>query len=353
MSFKHNSQTKNSNALKDNKKVFIPINSFKMKSKHIRLHSPALYKNKSMPSFIYNNKTSNKSKVHQISTNITAMSNSNIINKLNKSTISKEQNKTNNEFEPKKSPFYPKNFNEYRHLSNPFIKLKQSDINWSIELRGYPKLKYKTKEDMDEKYKNISPPYFYEEDLAKVKLKYKLNKAHKSKTNFNQTKHLTNSNGNHSVSLQQFNFYTTLREFKPNEGVFINNKEWKQYSGELKRPKTSFVKQGTKNEKYIIRPYTVMREKVQIGKDVIFRKKLIRNKNEAMDWFGEHNSCPDFVDKYNEKNYSKIHNYLCEGKRTVSQCLFELSLRGNYRKMYDYKYKNKNNQGKLSKLYYE
>ena len=320
---------------KTTKNTTARANTFKTSAKHSRSHVSVLHKNKSMPLL-----AGKRTKPTQLSNNTLSQVANNSDNDT--STVNHKNNSNNtierrdkNIFDPTTSPFYPRNFNEYRHLLNPFIKLKDTDVKWSIELRGYPKLKYRTKEEIDEKFKYISPPQFYHEDIAKFLSRHKpaLNR-NKTQSDFRSSKYFVNSSINPSISSQHINFITTLRDFKPYKGVFVNNKEWKKYSTEPKRPKTSIVRQDIKNEKLVMRPYSCIREKVQVGKDTIYRKKYIRNKSEGFDTFGAHNSCPLFVDKYNERNFGEIHSYLCEGNKTVSQCMFEIGLRGDYKKAY-------------------
>ena len=336
---------------KNTKNITARYNTFKTHLKYSRSRVEELHKNKSMP-LLLNNK---RGKQTQLSNNTFSQlaggngngsSNSNTSNMNNKHSYNSNNNNNNNNniFDPTTSPFYPKNFNEYRHLLNPFIKLKDTDVKWSIQLRGYPKLKYRTKEENDDKYKYISPPQFYEEDITKFLSKHKPTlKRNKTQSDFYSFKHLLNSTSQH------FNFITTLRDFKPYQGVFVNNKEWKKYSTEPKRPKTSIVRQDIKNEKLVMRPYSCIKEKVQVGKDTIYRKKYIRNKTEGFDIFGAHNSCPLYVDKYNERNFGEIYNYLCKGNKTVSQCMFEIGLRGDYKKVHKPSNNDINNDNKRIK----
>ena len=331
-------------------------NTFKTNTKFSRSRVSGLHKNKSMPLFLSNNKRTKQTQLSNNTLSQIANSNNNTSTLNNKQSIINNNNNNNNIkhkdiFNPTTSPFYPKNFNEYRHLLNPFIKLKDTDVKWSIELRAYPKLKYRTKEENDEKFKYISPPQFYNEDLTKFLSKHKptLNRS-KTQSNFHSFKHLLSSNiSSHSITSQHINFITTLRDFKPYKDVFINNKEWKKYSTEPKRPKTSTVRQDIKNERLVMRPYSCIREKVQVGKDTIYRKKYIRNKTEGFDMFGAHNSYPLFVDKYNERNFGEIHSYLCEGNKTVSQCMFEIGLRGEYKKVHKVSNDNDNKRVKTAR----
>lgn len=255
------------------------------------------------------------------------------LNKKRAASVMKNTYRSKNKHDDiRDNPFYPKNFNEYRHLTNPLMKLKPTEIKWSIELRGYPKPKPKVVNSREEeKAKTIIPPRFYEEDLEKYKKKKGLVRSASAKnntcSNWRLLRHLTKSANGETVSSNQLMFETTLRSFLPHKGVFVNPKEWVNHTGELKRPATCYVKPNSKMEKYIMRPYTVVKDKVSIGKDIINRQKYIRATKEAWNWFGEHYSSPDYNDVFEERNFQEIKNYLCEGRRTVSDCFFQLGLR--------------------------
>lgn len=283
------------------------------------------------------NKEANSiSQISSIPSQINRTNSKNFFSKRNRSAsmLNIKKGKLNNQFDIHDNPFYPKNFNVYRHLTNHTLNLKPTEIKWSIELRGYPKVKHFSKEEQLNKIKNQIPPRFYEEDLEKYIKKKGMKHSNSAKTlasttssNWRLLRHLTKSSNGQTVTANQFNFATTLREFRPKKGVFINAKEWVNHTGELKRPSTCYLKAEQKNEKYIMRPYSVIKDRVEIGKDTILRKKYVKNKTEAYDWFGEHYASPPFNDVYQEKNFQEIKNYLCEGRRTVSECIFQLGLR--------------------------
>ena len=129
---------------KNTKNITARYNTFKTHLKYSHSRVEGLHKNKSMP-LLLNNK---RGKQTQLSNNTFSQfagvsgngsSNSNTSNMNNKHSYNgnnniKHKDNNNNIFDPTTSPFYPKNFNEYRHLLNPFIKLKDTDVKWSIQL---------------------------------------------------------------------------------------------------------------------------------------------------------------------------------------------------------------------------
>ena len=311
------------------------------------------------PSKQSNKDVNSLSRISSIPSQVNQTNSKNFFSKRNRSASmsSIKKGKLNNQYDIHDNPFYPKNFNVYRHLTNHTLKLKPTEIKWSIELRGYPKMKYISKEEQLAKLKNQIPPRFYEEDLEKYIKKKGMKHSNSAKTltsttssNWRLLRHLTKSSNGQTVTANQFNFATTLREFKPTKGVFINSKEWVNHTGELKRPSTCYLKGEQKNEKFIMRPYSVIKDRVEIGKDTIIRRKYMKNKTEAYDWFGEHYSSPPFNDVYQEKNFQAIKNYLCEGRRTVSECMFQLGLRqSKYHRLVVKEDKKNQTEGKIKK----
>ena len=206
------------------------------------------------PSKQSNKDVNSLSRISSIPSQVNQTNSKNFFSKRNRSASmsSIKKGKLNNQYD---NPFYPKNFNVYRHLTNHTLKLKPTEIKWSIELRGYPKIKYISKEEQLAKLKNQIPPRFYEEDLEKYIKKKGMKHSNSAKTlasttssNWRLLRHLTKSSNGQTVTANQFNFATTLREFKPTKGVFINSKEWVNHTGELKRPSTCYLKGEQKNE---------------------------------------------------------------------------------------------------------
>lgn len=232
----------------------------------------------------------------------------------------------------------PKNINEYKHLMSENNLLGYGELKWTLGLRTNPN--YYNDKNKKRKPQQTTvlfhPPSFYDEDLSKFKAKNKIRPFSSTINNFSKISHLTKTHNGESVNGAQFNFETTLRNFKPRNGDFYNKNEWNdvpytsRITDEVKFPPpfTQYSLETMKKiDKFTSRPFSVKYEKTTVGNDTIKRKKLFQDNTVTLGTFGEHKSLRPYSSKYQDANTFRNHELL--GKHTNSQCLFELCLRVN------------------------
>ena len=224
-----------------------------------------------------------------------------------------------------------KNANEYWHLLNGKKNQIKSQVNWSINLRDY-----EINKKILLKNQNLNPPSFYEEDEEKYKKKnLKKTNSFRETLCYNNYKHLLSTKiSGETLSKDTLEFETTLRDFKLKKDVSINHKEkWNNITSCSFFNATSYLPQNDKlNEKYIIRPYKILRKSVSCGNVEIKQKNYIKDEIMANNWFGAHKSDPPYKDIYQNKNYYELENVLNGKDKNRLQCLFLLGLRNQFEK---------------------
>lgn len=232
----------------------------------------------------------------------------------------------------------PKNINEYKHLMCHNNLIGHGEIKWALGLRtnqNFYNDKNKKRKQQQKTTVLFHPPSFYDEDLSKFKTKNKIRPFSSNISNFSKISHLTKNYGE-SVNGSQFNFETTLRNFKTRNGDFYNKNEWNdvpftsRITDEVKfsSPFTQYsIETMNKIDKFTSRPFSVKYEKTTVGVDTIKRKKIFPDNTVALGTFGEHMSLRPYSSKYQDVDTFRNHELL--GKHTNSQCLFELCLRVN------------------------
>lgn len=224
-----------------------------------------------------------------------------------------------------------KNSNEYWHLLNGKKKQLESQVYWSINLRDY-----ESNKKILLKTQNLNPPSFYEEDEEKYKKK-NLKRTNSSKEVFcyNKYKHLLSTKiSGETLCKNTFEFETTLRDFKLKKDNFLNHKKkWNNITSSSFFNSTSYLPQNNNlNEKYVMRPYKIIRKNASCGNLEIQQKKYVKNENFAINWFGAHNSDLPYNDFFQNKNYYELENVLNGKNKNRFQCLFQLNLRNQFDK---------------------
>lgn len=236
-----------------------------------------------------------------------------------------------------------KNFTEYQHLWKDTVPPTQSQIDWTINLREYPKkIKHrrKTSEGIDEEENSaanktfLGPPSFYLNDLDKYINRFQTQKPKKNFLNPNASDYqekqsqrnlinfLIKSKFDQPITIQKINYITSLRNYTKNYSHFFNPKQWDNHTA-VKNPNYIHLEPQTKDkEKLIMRPYEIVRDEVMINGNNIKRRKFVRCKSEAEIWVGEHITRPKFSENYCEKNYAKIENLLNKNRYKVSEINF-------------------------------
>ena len=228
-----------------------------------------------------------------------------------------------------KDVIYPKNINEYKHLLNNYM-FTQGDLDWTLDLRNEKKIDKITKEI------SLSPPSFYDKDLENFKKKKKitLNEPFLHNENPFQLNHLVHDNCN-TINSSQINFESTLRRNKPVKGAKIikHSETWKNlaYSpisnlSYFLPPVTSKSKENIqKINKYIVKEYEHINEKIKYENDNIIRKTIRPNKKFNLGWLGEHLEREKYNIKYKTKNINSIRHILKYHGNSLSN--FEIGLR--------------------------
>ena len=259
-------------------------------------------------------------------TNLTKESNFSIIKKRK----IKENSKNNSEQIVK-----IQNANEIWHLLNGKSHGTKSEENWSINLRDYEINKKKLK------FEKINPPSFYEIDEKKYKKK---NLIKSNSTNdifvFNSIKHLLSTyTSGETLDNNTFIFERTLRKFKLKKEHFVNHKnKWNNITSNSFLNSLNYLPVSDKlNEKYILRPYKVIRKNASVGDLEIIQKQYVKDEKFALNWFGEHKSKLPYNDIHKCKNFYEFENVLKGKNQNRTQLFFELGLRNQFEK------KNKKN----------
>ena len=259
-------------------------------------------------------------------TNLTKESNFSIIKKRK----IKENSKNNSEQIVK-----IQNANEIWHLLNGKSHGTKSEVNWSINLRDYEINKKKLK------FEKINPPSFYEIDEKKYKKK---NLIKSNSTNdifvFNSIKHLLSTyTSGETLDNNTFIFERTLRKFKLKKEHFVNHKnKWNNITSNSFLNSLNYLPVSDKlNEKYILRPYKVIRKNASVGDLEIIQKQYVKDEKFALNWFGEHKSKLPYNDIHKCKNFYEFENVLKGKNQNRTQLFFELGLRNQFEK------KNKKN----------
>ena len=259
-------------------------------------------------------------------TNLTKESNFSIIKKRK----IKENSKNNSEQIVK-----IQNANEIWHLLNGKSHGTKSEVNWSINLRDYEINKKKIT------FQKINPPSFYEIDEKKYKKK---NLIKSNSTNdifvFNSIKHLLSTyTSGETLDNNTFIFERTLRKFKLKKEHFVNHKnKWNNITSNSFLNSLNYLPVSDKlNEKYILRPYKVIRKNASVGDLEIIQKQYVKDEKFALNWFGEHKSKLPYNDIHKCKNFYEFENVLKGKNQNRTQLFFELGLRNQFEK------KNKKN----------
>ena len=233
-----------------------------------------------------------------------------------------------------KISMFPNNINEFRHLMTDNNMLGHGELKWTLGLRNYKPGEESKKDKKMKTTVNFHPPSFYEDDLAKYTKKNKPRPFSSTNANYYKLSHLTKNYIQESVNSVQYGFETSLRNFKPKPGTFVNKEEWQELPYTLREPDhpvflppyTETTKEAfSKVDKFTLRPYSVRYDQVTVGKDTIKRKKLVKDNNMTIGTFGNHMSLKPYDSKYFDVDTYRNHELL--GKHTNSQCLFELCLR--------------------------
>ncbi len=242
-----------------------------------------------------------------------------------------EENSKNNSAEYVKI----QNANEIWHLLNGKEHGTKSEVNWSINLRDYEINKKKIT------FQKINPPSFYEIDEKKYKKK-NLTKSNSAKEVFvfNKFKHLlSTSTSGETLDNNTFIFQRTLRKFKlKKEHIFNHKNKWNNITSNSFLNSSNYLPVNDKlNEKYILRPYKIIRKNTSFGDLEIKQRKYVKDDKFALNWFGEHLSKLPYKDIYKCKNFYEFENILTGKNQSRIQLFFELGLRNQFEK------KNKKN----------
>ena len=222
------------------------------------------------------------------------------------------------------------NANEIWHLLNGKEHGTRSEVNWSINLRDYEINRKKIK------FQKLNPPSFYEIDEKKYKKK-NLTKSNSTKETFvfNKFKHLlsTYSSGE-TLNNNTFIFERTLRKFKlKKEHFFIHKNKWNNITTNSFLNSSSYLPINDKlNEKYVLRPYKIIRKNVSVGDIEIKQRQYVKDDKFALNWFGEHKSKLPYNDIHKSKNFCEFENVLTGKNQSRFQLFFELGLRNQFEK---------------------
>jgi hypothetical protein len=268
--------------------------------------------------------------------NQTTAANTHTLPNYLKTTKSSPNNTTSN---PKIKNNIPKNINEYKHLFNSFFNL--SNLDWTLDLRDFSKLSEKNKKKIDIKnLTHINVPSFYDQDYQKFFNRTHLKTQSNSQEPFLHEKnpfelnHLVSKNPK-TINSSQLNFETTLRKFKKPKGatIYNNNKKWKNLEYKPKTILNNFLPPITNKDKenfekinkFLIRPYEKIFEKIEYNGANIIKKKMKINKNVTEGWMGDHLEREKYNMKYATKNMQSIRHLLTYHGNSLSN--FEVGLR--------------------------
>lgn len=269
------------------------------------------------------------------------------------------------------SSFVAKNINDYTNLFYN-SSMNSSGLNWTLNLRTYNEKKTPI---LNDKKLLQGEPSFYQEDLEKFKkrklLRSKSAYDYETKTfpQLRQNMFLFKKNSDtHGTTITPdlLNYELNIRSIKPynpnnndkknsnnNNNKLFQEKKW-NYSTNINKEKPFFdiiyfpsvAKYFSKgiNEKYILRPYKKIFNKIEYYDSKILQKKLIRSNSVVSAKLGEHYSLKPYCDKYNEKNFTKIENFLKNKNRSQQYVWFQLGLRNGGKDKIN-ENDNKNNKG--------
>ena len=232
------------------------------------------------------------------------------------------------------SEHIPKNINEYKHLlANS--QLVGGDLDWILDLRSPPsKYKFKTGNTQP------NPPSFYDDDLKKVKRRFKSIHIDKSEPflrtdNTFKLNHLVKNNVN-PIDLSILNYESSLRVNKFPKGYKSakHSKKWEDIAyAPTEKDEDKFLppllekskENLAKINKYVLRDYVPVYDKVEVEGQQIKRKKFIKNKNATLDYLGDHLSMRPYEEKYKTKNINCYTHILNSHTNSLSR--FETGLR--------------------------
>lgn len=232
------------------------------------------------------------------------------------------------------------------------------DVKWTLSLRnGENNRSSKEYERKMLKYNKLKPPSFFRRDVEnfiKKKnerenscdeiilpnlIKYtglfkkRLADTHgtilnnRSLLNFElNLRKINNSNKN---NLKRHNYSTIRFDKSPkwdNSILHIKKDDLKLMNYSVDSDKYRRI--GRIKEKFIMRPYKVLFNKIRLdNKSFIYKKTYIKDEDKAYNQLGDSYSFGPYNDNYNEKNYNKIITSMKPKERTQQNLNYNLNLR--------------------------
>ena len=232
------------------------------------------------------------------------------------------------------------------------------DVKWTLSLRnGENGRSSKEYEKKMLKYNKLKPPSFFRRDVEnyiKKKnerenscdeiilpnlIKYtglfkkRLSDTHgtilnnRSLLNFElNLRKINNSNKN---NLKRHNYSTIRFDKSPkwdNSILHIKKDDLKLMNYSVDSDKYRRI--GRIKEKFIMRPYKVLFNKIRLdNKSFIYKKTYIKDEDKAYNQLGDSYSFGPYNDNYNEKNYNKIITSMKPKERTQQNLNYKLNLK--------------------------